>query len=292
MSSPLVRFDLTLSRYFGYPPAPSVGTRAMIPRRESEALFMRGEYGIKEDGRLRPISSHGTTHLDVPLHFYAEGSDVAGVLNNAAWPGDRPSLARVVSLFPGTAADGQSAPGRFSRDGVSYCEAVSAELLPDPEILAGYEALVILTGFGALMNAEREEGFAPADSQGYHVPYLTEGAVERILAAGLRLVAIDSTTVEPQTSAEPVRFGSAVHFSLLGASPPVLIVEGLDGSKIGEQAGFVPSEGLLHVVPRRVNAVGGEAAHSRVFLYCFRQDPEGRALRALLKCMTPEEYYG
>jgi kynurenine formamidase len=287
MRPQLIRCDLTLPHYFTYAPAPMVDTRPVIPRKQPRALFMRGEFGLKEDGALRPIVAHNTTHLDVPFHFLETGSDLAAVLNRAETPADRPALARLVHLGgrPGL-------PGAHARDGVTYCEAVSAELLPSATDLRGYEALVILTGFGALMARRPDTRFA-ADADGsYHVPHLTDSAAERILASGVRLVALDSTTVEPQTGHDPVRFGSDVHFRLLGHAPPVFIVEGLNGEGLPGRLGFAPEEGLLHVVPRRVNAVGADASHSRVFLYLYRGDPDGSALRHLAEALHVEEFHG
>lgn len=287
MAGALVRFDLSLPNYFSYPPAPGVATRPMIPRQEPASLFIRGEMGQKADGQARPISAHNTTHLDTPYHFYEGGADLAGLLNRADSVADRPCLARVVHL-----AGRPDLPGAFERDGITYCERVSAEVLPPAETLRGYEALVLLTGFGRVMAGLEDFQFSPAPDGYYHVPWLDESAVARIREAGLQVVAIDSTTVEPQTSAQPHRMGSDAHFSLLGHEPPVLIMECLNGSGLAEQVGYAPEEALLHMVPRRVNAAGAEAAHCRAFLYFYRDDADGRALRALQAGMTPQEYYG
>ena len=287
MAGALIRFDLSLPYYFTYPPGPGVGTRPMIPRKEERQLYMRGEFGIKPDGGLRPISAHSTTHLDLPFHFIASAPDLAGMLNRADTPADRPCLARVVFL----GGDG-ALPSAFTRDGVTYCEAVSEEVLPSAEELRGYEALVVLTGFGEIMARQKGEPYPMPEVGAYHVPHFTLGAAEHIVASGLKLVAIDSTTVEPQTSQDPVRFSSDVHFMLLGNDPPVLIVEGLGGEGFAEKVGFIPREGLLHIVPRRVNEKGAEAAHSRAFLYFYRDDPAGEELRRLAEQMQPEELYG
>ena len=40
-----------------------------------------------------------------------------------------------------------------------------------------------------------------------------------------------------------------------------------------------------------MNEVGADAAHSRVFLYLYRDDPRGAALRDLQETMTAEEFY-
>ncbi len=283
----LIRYDLSLPGYFSYPPAPGVTTRPMIPRKEARALYMRGEIGAKHDGSPRPIAAHNTTHVDVPYHFFESGADLAAVLNRMEWVADRPCLARLVVL-----AGRRDLPGAHERGGVVYCEAVSAAELPPLEELRGYEALVILTGFGAIMAQSREGQYAPDPDGFFRVPYLKDDAVERILAAGLKAVALDSTTVEPQLSGEPHRMGSDVHFRLLGNQPPVLIVEAVDGSRLQAQVGMVPQEAVLHVVPRRVNAQGADAAHSRVFLYFYRDDPGGQALRRLQQVLTPQECYG
>jgi kynurenine formamidase len=288
MAAALIRYDLSLATYFSYPPAPAVRTRAMIPRQEPQALYMRGEYGEKVDGGgMRPLTAHNTTHLDVPFHFDADGEDLAAVLNRADRVADRPCLARVVCL-----AGDPALPGAHTRDGTTYCEAVSAAVLPPVAELRGYEALVLLTGFGAVM-AQYGERLYPRDPDGYyHVPWLTEDATAHVLAAGLRLVAIDSTTVERQTSSEPHRMSGDVHHALLRHDPPTLIVELIDGSALAARVGFVPREALLHVVPRRANAAGADAAHSRAFLYFYRDDPAGEALRGLQGAITPQEFHG
>jgi kynurenine formamidase len=288
MAGPLIRYDLSMTGYFSYPPSPSVKTRAMIPRSERRALYMRGEYGEKVDGgAFRPMTAHNTTHLDLPYHFDEDGEDLAAVLNRADSAADRPCLARVLSL-----AGQPRLPGARTREGIAYCETIGADVLPPAAELRGYEALVLLTGFGALMARYPDRPF-PDDGEGYfHVPWLTEDATARILESGLRLVALDSNSVERQTSGQPHRMSGDAHLALLAHRPPVLIVECLDGSALARQVGFVPREALLHLVPRRVNAAGADAAHSRAFLYFYRDDPQGTALRALQSAMTPQELYG
>ncbi|MCZ6728371.1 MAG: cyclase family protein [SAR324 cluster bacterium] len=287
MAGALIRFDMSLSHYFTYPPAPGVDTRPLIPRKEERQLYMRGEFGCKADGQPRPISAHSTTHLDVPYHFIASQADVAGVLNNRDFVGDRPCLARVVAL-----GGKEDVPGVFTRDGVTYCEAVSAQVLPNAGELRNYETLVILTGFGELMERQQGVPFTPAPDGPFHIPYLDQSAVDVILASGVGMVAIDSNSVESQTSVDPLRMSSESHFRLLGNEPPVLILECLGAGGMKEQVGFVPREGLFHMVPRRVNERGAEAAHGRAFLYFYRDDPQGEALRKLADVMTAEELHG
>ena len=287
MAGPLIRFDLSLPGYFSYPPAPGVRTRAMIPRRETKALYMRGEFGEKSPGEFRPLTAHNTTHLDLPFHFDGDGADLEGVLNRGDWVADRPCLARVVSL-----GGDPKLPGAYRRDGVDYCEAVSAEVLPPADELERYEALVLLTGFAQVMLQYSGRPFVHDADGYYHVPWLTEEAAGVILESGLSLVALDSNSVERQTGSDPHRMSGDVHQALLGHDPPVLIMECLNGADLEGQVGYVPQEALLHMVPRRVNAKGAEAAHCRAFLYFYRDDGEGKALRTLQSMMTPEEYHG
>jgi len=287
MAHALIRFDLSLPCYFSYPPAPSIATRPMIPRKDPVALYMRGETGEKHDGSPRPITAHNTTHLDVPFHFYEQGADLAAVLNRMETVADRPCLARV-SVLEGR----PGARGHFTRDGVSYVECITAADLPAEEELRGVQALVILTGFGRVMAAQRNGPFSPNSDGFYHIPWLDEGALERILASGIQLVGLDSMSVEPQLSAVPHRMGKDIHLRLLGHQPPVLILEGLNGVGLQERVGFVPRRAVLHVVPRRANAAGADGAHSRVFLYFYRDDPDGRRLPALQDALTPQELYG
>lgn len=288
MAGPLIRYDLSMTNYFSFPPAPAVRTRSMIPRSEARALYMRGEYGEKVDGgAFRALTAHNTTHLDTPFHFDADGEDLAALLNRADSVVDRPCRARVLNL-----AGNASLPGAHTREGVTYCEAVSAAVLPPEAELRRVEALVLLTGFGALMARYPDRPFTDDADGFYHLPWLTDDAVERILAAGLKLVAIDSPTVERQTSSEPHRMSGDAHLMLLARRPPVLIMECLDGSRLSGEVGFVPHEALLHIVPRRVNAAGADAAHSRAFLYFYREDPDGAALAALQTMMTPQEFHG
>jgi hypothetical protein len=83
-----------------------------------------------------------------------------------------------------------------------------------------------------------------------------------------------------------------VHPILLGHTPPVFILEGVAGDRMAAQAGYLPTEGILEVIPRRTNAEGADAAHARVFL-SFYHGPENRQrLERLLELVTPEYLYG
>jgi kynurenine formamidase len=286
MGSGLIKCDLTLEKYFTYGHSAAVVTRPVLPRREGQPIFMRGEVGIREDGNLRPLVAHNTTHIDMPLHFIDEAADLQDVINNPAYRINLPMLARVLDL------SGWPEPQYFyEQNGVHYCEQITIDMLPPLEELRQYAALVLLTGFGAVMR-QGSEHFHPDAAGFYHLPYITTEVAQRVAAAGLSLLAIDCITVERQTQGNPLRMTGDVHPILLGNTPPVFILEGVAGDRIAVQVGYLPTEGVLEVIPRRTNAEGADAAHVRVFL-SFYGGPENRQrLEQLVEMMTPEYLYG
>jgi kynurenine formamidase len=179
----------------------------------------------------------------------------------------------------------------YTQNGVRYCERVSVEMLPSVEELQQYDALVLLTGFGAVMR-QGSDNFHPDVGGFYHLPYITVEVAQRVAAAGLALLAIDCVTVECQTQGHPLRMTGDVHPVLLGHEPPVFILEGVAGDRIASQAGFMPTEGMLEVIPRRTNPAGAEAAHARVFLSFYHGADNRQRLEQLLEAMTPEYLYG
>jgi kynurenine formamidase len=286
MGSGLIKCDLTLDTYFTYGHSASVITRSVLPRREGQPIFMRGEVGIREDGNLRPLVAHNTTHIDMPLHFIEGAADLHHVLDNPAYRINMPMLARVLDLST------WPAPQNFYEiDGVRYCEQVTVEMLPPVDELRQYDALVLLTGFGAVMRRGSEHFHTDAAGF-YHLPYITVAVAQRVVDAGMSLLAIDCTTVERQTQGHPLRMAGDVHPILLGHEPPVFILEGVAGDRIVPQAGFLPSEGMLEVIPRRTNAAGADAAHARVFLNFYRGHDNHQRLHDLLAMVTPEFLYG
>ncbi len=136
------------------------------------------------------------------------------------------------------------------------------------------------------------EHFHPDVAGFYHLPYITVEVAHRVAAAGISVLAIDCVTVECQTQGHPLRMTGDVHPVLLGHEPPVFILEGVAGDRIAPQAGFVPTEGVLEVIPRRTNAAGAEAAHARVFLSFYRGPENRQRLEQLLAMVTPEYLYG
>jgi kynurenine formamidase len=286
MGHGLIKCDLTLERYFTYGASASVITRTVLPRREGQPILMRGEVGIREDGNLRPLVAHNTTHIDMPLHFVEGGADLGAVLNNSAYRINLPMLARVIDL-----STWPEAQYFYENDGVRYCEQVTAAMLPPVEELRQYDALVLLTGFGAVMRRGAEQ-FHPDAAGFYHLPSITVEVAQRVVEAGLSLLAIDCTTVERQTQGNPLRMTGDVHPILLAHEPPVFILEGVAGDRIAPHAGFLPTAGILEVIPRRTNPEGAEAAHTRVFLSFYRDAAQPHKLQQLLEMMTPEYLYG
>ena len=286
MGNGLIKCDLTLENYFTYGNAASVMTRPVLQRRQVQPILMRGEVGIKGDGKLRPLVAHNTTHIDMPLHFVADTADLREVLDNPAYRINLPLWARVVDLS--TWPESQY---MYEIDGIRYCEQVTVDMLPSVEELQSYAALVLLTGFGAGMRRGSES--SQTDAEGfYHLPHITVEVAQQIAKAELALLAIDCTTLERQTQGQPFRMAGDVHPILLGHDPPVFLLEGVAGDRIVPQVGFLPTEGILEVIPRRTNAAGAEAAHARVFLSFYRGQDNPQRLRQLLAMMTPEYLYG
>ena len=286
MVDELIRYDLSLDVYFTYGPAARVLSRPVLPRRDGQPIFMRGEVGIKGDGQLRPLVAHNTTHIDMPVHFLEGAADLHAVLNNPAYRVNLPMLARVVdvSAWP----DPQYL---YENNGMRYCELVTAEMLPPVDELRPYDALILLTGFGAVMRRGSEQ-YTP-DAEGFfHMPGVTVEVAQRLAEAGLTVLAIDSPTVERQTQGNPLRMTSDVHPILLGHTPPVFILEAIAGDRLAPQVGFVPTEGILEVIPRRANAKGADAAPARVFLSFYRDQNQRQQLQQLIALMTPKYLYG
>ena len=96
----------------------------------------------QEDGQLRQVVAHNTTHIDMPVHFLEGAADLHDVLNNPAYRVNLPLLARVVdvSAWPDPRY-------LYENHGTRYCELVTAEMLPPVVELRPYDALVLWTGF-------------------------------------------------------------------------------------------------------------------------------------------------
>ena len=286
MEDALIKCDLSLEAYLTYGSAANVQSRTVLPRREGQPIFMRGEVGVKDDGQLRPLVAHNTTHIDMPVHFLEGAADLHDVLNNPSYRVNFPMLSRVLDLSAWP--DPQHC---YENGGVRYCELVTAEMLPPVAELRRYDALLLLTGFGAVMRRGAAD-FTPDAAGFYHMPGVTVEAAQRVADAGLTLLAIDSPTVELQTQGHPLRMTGDVHPILLGHTPPVFILEAVAGDRLAPQLGFVPTEGMLEVIPRRANAKGADAAPARVFLSFYRGSHNHQQLQRLIAIVTPKYLYG
>jgi arylformamidase len=162
------------------------------------------------------MGTHAGTHVDAPLHFIPGGASV-----------DRLPLeilvgkARVVEL---------DVAGRIERRDLQ-----AADLRDDIRVLLKTRMS------GQLRGPQFEEDFV----------HLGEDAARYLVQAGIKLVGIDSLSVEA--------FGSTqypAHKALLGAG--VVIVEGLDLSEVGA------GEYEMTCLPLRL--VGGDGAPARVML--------------------------
>src|SRR5262245_24813172 len=190
MVDELIKYDLSLDVYFTYGPAASVLSRPVLPRRDGQPIFMRGEVGVKDNGQLRPLVAHNTTHIDMPVHFLEGAADLDDVLNNPDYRVNLPLLTRVVDLS--TWPEPQYC---YEHDGVRYCELVMAEMVPPVDELRQFDALVLLTGFGAVMRRGSEH-YTPDAAGFYHMPGISVEVAQRIAEADLAVLAIDSPTVE------------------------------------------------------------------------------------------------
>ena len=134
------------------------------------------------------------TYLDTPFHRFADGHDLAGL-----------EPARVVDV-PGVLID------------------ATAAVEVGPELLDGLDladtAVLFQTGWDAHWGTERygEAGH----------PYLLPATAERLVAAGVSIVGIDSVNIDDTRTGE-----RPIHTALLGAGVP--IVEHL--CRLGELAG-------------------------------------------------------
>src|SRR5215813_9983199 len=113
-------------------------------------------------GRIDMVANTGT-YIDSPWHFYADGADLAGL--TLAQTADLPA---VVVHVPGV--DGGIGP----------------DALPDDTVLVGH-AVIFHTGWDRhWRTAEYGEG----------APFLSSALVDRLLAAQIALVGIDSVNID------------------------------------------------------------------------------------------------
>lgn len=164
-----------------YPGLPPPSLQTVISRVESARQL--GSDVSFEIEQLTLVGNTGT-YLDAPFHFHAERADLA-----------RLPLERLVNV-PITVVRAIGLP------------AVTADLLGDSAALWG-TAVLIHTGWSRHWGTPRYLEF---DN-----PYLTADAVDRLVAANVALVGIDSLNVDdPRDAHRPA------HHGLLGADIPII----------------------------------------------------------------------
>jgi kynurenine formamidase len=250
-AAPFCRVDLSPPDYAHVPQAPRIARRVILARDETNPWQVRGVVGLDADGRALGISNHTWSHIDAPFHRLASGA----TLDRIAPAHYLASRTRVVDL---TAS---AAPARRETvRGVDYHSFIDEPDLPAD--LDGYEALLVVTGFGTLI----EHGYPMTDGADHHYPCLTAAAATRLAAvASLRLIAMDSPTVD-----KPPADGVA-HVTLLGRMPsPVLLVETLTCERLRRAATPLPAEGLLTVEPLRAFGQDPDGALASVYFYFAR----------------------
>lgn len=246
-AAPICRVDLSPVDYAHVPQAPRIERRVILARDQANPWQMRGVVGVDAGGRALGVSNHTWSHVDAPFHRLAAGA----TLDRIAPAHYLASRTRVVDLTASAAPT-----RRETIHGVEYHSLIDE---PDlPRDLDGYEAVLFVTGFGPLI----EQGYPMTDGADEHYPSLTAAAATRLAAVGsLRLVAMDSPTVD-----KPPADGIA-HVTLLGRTPPVLLVETLTCERLRRAATPLPVEGLLTVEPLRAFGPDPDGALASVYFY-------------------------
>jgi kynurenine formamidase len=186
-------------------PEPAIGT--YLSYEDSRARYAPGtEFHI---GKIEMIANTGT-YLDAPSHRWRDGADLSGL-----------ALESLADL-PGVVVDATARAGR-----------VLALELP-PTDLAGC-ALLVRTGWSRHWGTPRY--FEPH-------PCLDAGSAERLVAARVALVGIDSLNIDDTDGGS-----RPVHSSLLRAGIP--IVEHLTGLEALPPSGF-----RFFAVPVKVRGMG------------------------------------
>jgi kynurenine formamidase len=179
-----------------------------LSREESRKRYAPGtEFHI---GKIEMVANTGT-YIDSPFHRYADGIDIAAL-----------PLASIADL-EGVVV---RATGRTSR-------AISRDIFHPIDVRG--KAVLVRTGWDAHWRTD-------AYFEGH--PHLTADAAEYLVAAGARLVGIDSFNIDSIDTGE-----RPVHTILLGANIP--IVEHMCGLENLPDAGF-----RFYAVPAPVKGMG------------------------------------
>ncbi|HVF29221.1 MAG TPA: cyclase family protein [Pyrinomonadaceae bacterium] len=244
----LVRVDLSPADYVHVPQAPRIERRPIFSRGGDNEWAMSGVVGLDAAGECVGVSNHTWSHLDAPYHLLPDGLSLDEIDPRQYLA----SRTRVVDL-----TDSNISERRETIDGVDYHNRIDVSDLPDG--LAGYDALLFVTGFGALI----DRGYPMRDGADHHYPNVTKAAAERIAeVSSIRLVGIDSPSFDkPETNA-------AAHRVLLGRRPaPVLLLETLTCERLRRALNPLPTEILLTVEPLRAYGERPDGALSSVYAY-------------------------
>ena len=209
---------------------------------------MVGVVGLNEAGECVGLSNHTWSHLDAPYHLLPDGMTFDEIDPRHYLS----SRTRVVDLTAST-ADAR----RETINGINYHSRIDAEDLP--EDMDGYDALLFVTGFGALI----DQGYPMTPDADSHYPNVTREAAERLASTtSLRLVGIDSPSYDkPETNA-------IAHRILLGRRPtPILLLETLTCERMRKALQPLPRELLLTIEPLRAYGERPDGALSSVYAY-------------------------
>jgi kynurenine formamidase len=264
-SSQLIRVDLSPADYVHVPQAPRIERRAIFARGGDNEWQMSGVIGVTETGEQMGISNHTWSHLDAPYHLLADGASLDEIDPRHYLA----SLARVIDLTM------SATQRRETIDGVDYHSRIDVADLPDD--LEGYDALLFVTGFGALI----DRGYPMTAGADHHYPNVTPAAAERIAGIeSLCLVGIDSPSFDkPETKA-------AAHRILLGRRPtPILLLETLTCERLRRACNPLPRKVLLTVEPLRAYGHRPDGALASVYAYAASDTdtPQFNTFAALMR---------
>lgn len=251
----LLRIDLSPADYVHVPQAPRIERRTIFARGADNEWEMSGVVGLDEAGACVGLSNHTWSHLDAPYHLLPEGASLDEIEPRHYLA----SRARVVDLTRSGAA-----ARRETVEGVEYHSRIDVADLPAD--LEGYDAVLFVTGFGALV----ERGYPMRPGADHHYPNLTRAAAERVASvSSIRLAGIDSPSFDkPETNA-------AAHRVLLGRRPmPVLLLETLTCERLRRAFDPLPREVLLTAEPLRAFGERPDGALASVYAYAA---PEAEA---------------
>ena len=243
----MFRIDLSPPDFIHVPQAPRIERRTFCERGADNEWHMWTAGSVTDSGERLGLSNHTWSHLDAPFHLLAEGAPFEQLDPRHYLALD----ARLVDLT-------RTGPGRRETvDGVNYHTRIDVDDLPSD--IAGFEAVLLVTGFAALYPA-RYPMQAGADA---HYPHITGDAARRLASIpSLRVAGIDGPSVDkPDTHAE-------AHRVLLGRRPsPVLLLETLTFERLRARLPVLPTRVLLTIEPLRAFGRQADGALSSVFAY-------------------------